>query len=56
MFQRIVNDVLRDHLRIFPLPYINNIPTFSKNDEEQQQHYELVHGLLQQHQLFPCID
>ena len=36
--------------------YIKNIPTFSKNDEEHQQHLDLVHELLRQHQLFPCID
>ena len=55
-FQRVVNDVLRDYLAIFVWVYIDDILIFSKNAEEHQQHLDLVHEFLQQHQLFPCID
>ena len=55
-FQRVVNDVLRDHLGIFVWVYIDDIRIFSKDDEEHQRHLDLVHELLQRHQLFPCID
>ena len=36
--------------------YIHNILIFSKSAEEDQRHLDLVHELLQQHQLSPCID
>ena len=53
-FQRVVNDVLRVHLGIFVWVYIDGILVFSKNADER--HLDLVHELLRQHQLFPCID
>ena len=56
MFQRVVNDVLRDHLGIFVWVYIDDILVFSKDAEEHQSHLALVHELLRRHQLFPCID
>ena len=55
-FQRVVNDVLRDHLGIFVWMYIDDILVFSNDADEQQGHLDLVHELLRQHQLFPCID
>ena len=55
-FQRVINDDLRNHLGIFAWVYINDIFIFSKEEEEHQQHLDLVHELLQRHQLFPCID
>ena len=55
-FQRVVNDVLRDHLRIFLWVYIDDILVFSKDADERQRHLNLVHELLRRHQLFPCID
>ena len=55
-FQRVVNDVLRDHLGIFVWVYIDDILVFSKNADEHQRHLDLVHELLRQHQVFPCID
>ena len=55
-FQRVVNDVLRDHLGIFVWVYIDDILVFSKDADEHQRHLDLVHELLRQHQLFPCID
>ena len=55
-FKRVINDVLRSHLGIFAWVYIDNIIIFSKNAEEHQQHLDLVHESLQQHQLLPCID
>ena len=56
MFPRVVNDVLRDHLGIFVWVYIDDILVFSKDADEHQRHLDLVHELLRQHQLFPCID
>ena len=55
-FQRVVNDVLRDHLGIFVWVYIDDILVFSKDADEHQRHHDLVHELLRQHQQFPCID
>ena len=55
-FQSVVNDVLRDHLGIFVWVYIEDILVFSKDADEHQRHLDLVHELLRQHQLFPCID
>ena len=55
-FQRVVNDVLRDHLGIFVWVYIDDILVFSKDADEHQRHLDLVHELLRKHQLFPCID
>ena len=54
--QRVVNEVLPDHLGIFVWVYIDDILFFSKDAEEHQRHLDLVHELLRQHQLFPCID
>ena len=55
-FQLVVNDILRDHLGIFVWVYIDDILIFSKNAQEHQRHLDLIHELLQRHQLFPCID
>ena len=55
-FQRVVNDILRDHSGIFVWVYIDDILVFSKDAEEHQRHLDLVHQLLQRHQLFPCIN
>ena len=55
-FQRVVNDVVRDHLGISVWVYIDDILVFSKDAEEHPRHLDLVHELLRGHQLFPCID
>ena len=55
-FQRVVNDVLRGHLGIFVWLYMDGIIVFSKDADEHQRHLDLVHELLRQHQVFPCID
>ena len=55
-FQRVVNDVLRDHLGIFVWVYIDDILVSSKDADEHQRHLDLVHELLRKHRLFPCID
>ena len=55
-FKRVVNDVLQDPLGIFLWVYIDDILVFSKDGNEHQQHLGLVHELLRQHQVFPCID
>ena len=54
-FQRVVNDVFRDHFGIFLWVYIDKILVFSKDAEEHQRPLDLVHELLRWHQLFPCI-
>ena len=54
--QRVVNDILRDHLGIFVWMYIDDILIFCKNAKERQRHLDMVHELLQRHQLFPCMD
>ena len=55
-FQRVVNDLLQDHLGIFVWLCIDDILVFSKDAEEHQRHLNLVHELLHRQQLFPCID
>ena len=55
-FQRVVDDVLRDHLAILVCVYIDDILVFSKDADEHQRHLNLAHELLHQHQLFSCID
>ena len=55
-YECIVNDILSDHLGIFLWVYMDDIHIFSKNAEDHQRHLNLVHELLQQHQLFPCKD
>ena len=55
-FQCVVNEVLGDHLGIFVWVYIDDILVFWKDADEHQRHLDLVHELLRQHQLFPCID
>ena len=55
-FHGVINDVLRDHLGIFLWVYIYDILIFSKKTEEHKRHLDLVHELLQRHQLFSCTD
>ena len=45
-FQRVVNEVLLDHLGIFVWVHIDDILVFSKDAEEHQGHLDLVHELL----------
>ena len=54
-FQRVVNDVLRDHLGIFVWVHIDDILVLSEDADEHQRHLHLVHELLQRHQLFSFI-
>ena len=55
-FQRIVNDVLPDHLGIFVWVYIDDIVVFLKDTDEHHQNLDSVHDVLRQQQLFPCIN
>ena len=41
---------------IFVWVCIDGILVFSKDADEHQRHLDLVHELLRQHQLFPCIN
>ena len=56
IIQRVVINILRDHLGIFLWVYIDDIFVFSKDTDEHQRHLHLVHELLRRHQLFLCID
>ena len=49
-FQRVLNDILRDHSGIFVCIYIDDILVFSKDAEEHQRH-----EMLQRNQPFPCL-
>ena len=55
-YQRVVNEVLRDHLEILVWVYIDDILVFWKDAEEDKQRLNLLHELLRRHQLFPGID
>ena len=55
-FQHVVNDVLRDYLDYLCLCVHRGHPDFSKNQEKHQRHLDIVHDLLEEHQLYPCID
>ena len=55
-FQRAGNDVVKSCFEIFVRVYIDDTLILFKNAQEHQQHLDLLHDLLQQPELFPCID
>ena len=46
-FQKMVNHVLREHLDIFTVCYLDDILIYSKTEEEHEQHVHKVLQLLQ---------
>lgn len=46
-FQRMINSVLREHLDVFVVCYLDDILIFSKNEEEHTEHVHKVLQLLQ---------
>jgi transposase InsO family protein len=49
--QALINNVLREHLDIFVIAYLDDILIYSKNKEEHVEHVRTVLRLLQQHDL-----
>jgi hypothetical protein len=49
--QALINNVLREHLDIFVIAYLDDILIYSKNKEEHIEHVRTVLRLLQQHDL-----
>ena len=45
-FQRLMNSIFRDYIRVFVHIYLDDIFVFSKTIEEHQQHLELVFNTL----------
>lgn len=50
-FQRIMNDVLREHLDVFVTIYLDDILVFSKNPDDHEKHLRWVFAQLRKHQL-----
>ena len=51
-FQRLMNDIFREHLDSFVLVYLDDILVFSKDEQEHEMHLRKVFELLRKHQLF----
>lgn len=51
-FQRLMNDVFRQHLDKFVLVYLDDLLIYSRTPEEHLQHLESVFRLLREHKLF----
>ena len=51
-FQRMMNDILREHLDTFVIVYLDDILIYSKSKEEHAQHLKTVLSLLRQHKLY----
>jgi transposase InsO family protein len=49
--QALINDVLREHLDIFVIAYLDDILIYSKNEKEHKDHVRTVLSLLQAHSL-----
>jgi hypothetical protein len=51
-FQRLVNDVFRQHLDDFVVTYLDDILVFSKSAKEHAAHLRIVFALLRKHKLY----
>ena len=51
-FQRMMNDILREHLDTFVIVYLDDILIYSKTKEEHTEHLRQVLALLRKHQLY----
>jgi hypothetical protein len=50
-YQALVNNVLREHLDIFVITYLDNILIYSQSKKEHKEHIYKILTLLQQHHL-----
>ena len=51
-FQRMMNDILREHLDKFVIVYLDDILIYSKGVEEHEKHVKMVLELLRKHKLY----
>ena len=51
-FNRLMNDVFREHLDDFVLVFFDDILIYSKNEEEHKEHLQRVLELHRKHQLY----
>jgi hypothetical protein len=51
IYQALVNNVLREHLDIFVIAYLDDILIYSRSEEEHRKYVRTVLKLLQQHSL-----
>ena len=49
--QKIINDVLREHLNVFVITYLDDILIYSKNLSKHQQHVRIILQCLKQRRL-----
>jgi transposase InsO family protein len=49
--QELINNVLREHLDIFVIAYLDDILIYSRNEKEHKEHVRTILTLLQQHSL-----
>jgi transposase InsO family protein len=49
--QELINNVLREHLDIFVIAYLDDILIYSQNEKEHKEHVRTILTLLQQHSL-----
>lgn len=51
-FQRLMNDIFRQHLDTFVLVYLDDILVYSKNEEDHARHLRIVFDILRKHKLY----
>ena len=51
-FQRLMNDIFREHLDVFVLVYLDDILIYSRSMEEHREHLRIVLGILRRHKLY----
>ena len=42
MFQTYINNVLREHLNVFVIVYLDNILVYSKNEKDHKKHVKQI--------------
>jgi Reverse transcriptase (RNA-dependent DNA polymerase) len=55
-FQRLMNSIFQDYIRVFIHIYLDDIFMFSDTIEEHQQHLELVFNKLHEHSLYLWVE
>ena len=51
IYQEIINDVLREHLNVFVIAYLNDILIYSKTLTKHEQHVKIVLQCFEQRRL-----